>query len=732
MQRTNLIGEPVEAERYELHARAVYHFDASRREFVQILGAGLMIAVSAEAALGQQGERRRRGRPREGESSEKLSERFHIDADGIVTVMTSKVDVGQGSRTQLTQAAAEELHLPMEQVRLIMADTALCPDDGGTAGSRTTPSTVPRIRQAAALARAALCALAAKKLDVAADVVKFARGEFTGDGASERVSLADLVKDQAQLASALEQSPTEAASVTAVDKWQVLGQPVRKVQSEAVVTGAAMYPSDITRPGMLYGKVLRPAAFNATLKSIDLKPAEQMEGVTVVHDGNFVGCTAKTSWAAAKAVEALAGTAKWDSPPQVSSDELFGHLKKHATTKGEGWPRPRSDEWGDGAAKFDGAAQKLEVAYTIAYIQHAPMEPRAAVAEWSGGKLTVWTGSQMPSRVQSDLAAAFRLSPDRVRVIVPDTGGGFGGKHSGEAAVEAARLAKAAGRPVSLRWTREAEFTWAYFRPAGLIEVKAGLDEEGRLLVWDFTNYNSGESALATSYTSPHGRTQFLATDSPLRQGSYRALASTANNFARESAIDELAELAGADPLEFRLQHLPDGRLKDVLNAATKKFNWRDRRDNRAGNHGVGLACGTEKGSFVAACVEVEVVGGRPRIVSICQAFECGAIQNPLNLRAQNEGAIVMGLGGALREEIRFKEGRIENASFGDYEVPRMDDLPEQLDVVLVNRPDLPSVGAGETPIIAIAPAVANAVFHATGARCRSMPLLAKGKLRQI
>jgi CO/xanthine dehydrogenase Mo-binding subunit len=326
--------------------------------------------------------------------------------------------------------------------------------------------------------------------------------------------------------------------------------------------------------------------------------------------------------------------------------------------------------------------------------------------------------------VQSELSSAFRLPSDRVRVIVPDTGGGFGGKHSGEAAVEAARLAKAAGRPVSLQWTREEEFTWAYCRPAGLIEVNAGIDGDGKLFAWDFANYNSGESALGTPYEVPHGRTRFFAADSPLRQGSYRALASTANTFARESAMDELAALASADPLEFRLKHLPGGRLKDVLNAAAEKFKWSDRRQDRRENRGVGLACGTEKGSFVAACAQVEMVDGKPRVVSICQAFECGAIQNPANLRAQVEGAIVMGLGGALFEEMRFNDGKVSTANFSSYRVPRMSDVPE-LDIVLVDRPDLNSVGAGETPIIAVAPAIANAMVDAGAKRSRSMPLAA-------
>jgi CO/xanthine dehydrogenase Mo-binding subunit len=404
---------------------------------------------------------------------------------------------------------------------------------------------------------------------------------------------------------------------------------------------------------------------------------------------------------------------------------LFEHFKQTAVFEsGPGGPQVKT--WGSPAPRPGSAytEKALDVAYTVPYIQHAPMEPRAAVAEWNDDKLTVWTGSQQPGRVKGELQQVFRLGDDQVRVIVPDTGGGFGGKHSGEVAVEAARLAKAAGKPVSLRWTREEEFSWAYFRPAGLIEVSATVDKnKASLTSWYFTNYNSGGSALDTPYSIPNGRVRFVSADSPLRQGSYRALASTANTFARESAMDELAELAGVGPLEFRLDHLNDGRLRDVLRAAADKFKWpKGRTTTRADKRGIGLACGTEKGSFVAACVEVEVVDKQIKVLSVTQAFECGAIQNLANLKAQVEGSIVMGLGGALTEEIKFRDGKIINASFSQYAVPRMADAPE-MEIVLVNRSDLPSVGAGETPIIAIAAAIANAVFDATGERLRSLPL---------
>ena len=701
-----------EVERYEQRESAPYLFEPGRREFVQTLGAGLMILAAVNPARAQQ---RGRGRGQAPRRDERLSERFHLGEDGIVTVLTSKVEVGQGSRTEIAQAAAEEFRLPIDRIRLVMADTELCPDDGGTAGSRTTPSTVPRVRNAAAAAFEVLAGFAAAKLGVGRGELKIENGQFTfGD---RKLSLGDLAKDP-ELVEKLKAAPPSDVKLVPIDQWRVLGKDAAKVGGRDVVTGSHKYPSDIVRPGMLYGKVLRPVSYGATLQSIDLEPARQMADVTVVREGEFVGCVAATSWQAGKAVEAIAKSAEWDRPAHPSSKELFDVLKRTAQ-EGRGGRDARSDA---ATVPAGNPAREISAEYSIAYVQHAPMEPRAAVAEWEGDKLTVWTGSQQPARVQRDLCDAFRLQPNRVRVIVPDTGGGFGGKHSGEAAVEAARLAKAAGKPVHLRWTREEEFTWAYFRPAGLIEVSAGIDEAGSLAKWEFTNYNSGQSAIETPYRVASRRVRFVDSQAPLRQGSYRALASTANTFARESAMDELAALAQADPLEFRLKNLADGRLKDVLVAAAKKFDWPSARAKTGKGRGVGLGCGTEKGSYVAACAEVEVADGKIRVVRVCQAYECGAILNPRNLRAQVEGSIIMGLGAALTEEIQFEDGKITNPDFASYRVPRMSNVPE-LDVVLVNRPDLPAVGGSETPIIAVAPAVANAVFHATGIRSRSMPL---------
>jgi isoquinoline 1-oxidoreductase len=374
------------------------------------------------------------------------------------------------------------------------------------------------------------------------------------------------------------------------------------------------------------------------------------------------------------------------------------------------------------------AAHKLTGSYTVAYIAHAPLEPRAAVAEWNEGRLTVWIGTQRPFGVRRELADAFRLSEEQVRVIVPDTGSGYGGKHSGETAIEAARLAKAAGKPVRLVWTREEEFAWAYFRPAGLIEVASGAGADGRLTAWEFHNYNSGSSAIRTPYEVPNQLIRFHAARSPLRQGSYRGLAATANHFAREVHMDEIAQAARVDPLEMRRRNLKDERVRAVLEAAAERFGWG--KPKGAPNRGFGLAAGTEKGSYVAACAEVAVerASGGVRVLRLVTAFECGAIVNPEHLKSQVEGAVVQGLGGALFEAVHFDAGAVTTNRFSRYRVPRFSDLPA-LEVVLLDRKDLPSAGAGETPIVTVAPAIANAVFDATGVRLRAMPLLPGGRL---
>jgi len=703
-----------EPERYELREPPVHRFALNRREFVGVGGAGLLITVAARAQRGPGGG----GAP----PPATLGARLHLGEDGKVTLLTGKVEVGQGSRTELAMAAAEELRLPLERLRVVMADTDLVPNDGSSAGSRTTPATVPAVRRAAAAARQLLLDTASRQWQADRSRLEVRDGAVVDAGSNRKLDYAELARSPELAAASRQELPAD-VTVTPVEQWRILGTARHRLDGRDMVNGAHRFPSDIARPKMLYGSVLRPPSYGATLAAADLAPAQKIPGVTAVREGAFVGCAAPTSLAARQGVEAIAATARWETREHPSSRQLFAYLKEQGKS-------PRVQAKGSVQEGLAQSGRRLRAVYQVPYIQHAPMEPRAAVAEWENGKLTVWTGGQNPNNVRDQLAEAFHLTPNKVRVIVPDTGGAFGGKHTGETAIEAARLAREAGRPVSLRWTRAEEFMWAYFRPAGLFEVEAGLDSGGRLAAWDFANYLSGTAGLESPYRIPHTRTQFISCDAPLRGGSYRGIAATANNFTRECFMDELASAAGQDPLEFRLAHLDNQRLKNVLLEAARRFRWDERRKQRRAGAGLGLACGTEKGSYVAACVEVAVdrAKGALEVREFCEAFECGAILNPANLRAQVEGGIIQGLGGALIEEIEFENGRLHNGSFAKYPVPRFRDVPP-LDIVLVNRPDLPPVGAGETPIITVAPAIANAVFDATGERVRSMPVRVKGKM---
>lgn len=706
-----------EPERYEIHAGPGAPTELDRREFLRVLGGGLVVLCLWRAAEAQEsGGRRRRGP--EGPTPREIGAWLHIAEDGAVTAYTGKVEVGQDIRTSLAQAVADELHLPPGSIRLVMGDTARVPFDRGTFGSRTTPTMAPQLRRAAAAARLLLVGLASRHWEIDRATIVVAEGEVTHPPTGRSLGFGALTKGR-KLVEVID----EDVAITPTDRRDVSGRSVPKVDGRSFVTGGHRYTSDMKRPGMLRGKVLRPPAFDAKLVSLDTSEAEAMPGVTVVHDGDFVGVAASDESAAVRALAAI--RAEWKTTSHPSDRDMPAYFKERPETIQEpGGPTRRgTGSIADGMASAD---VTLDTTYTIAYIAHAPLEPRAAVAEWTEGAPTVWTGTQRPFGVRSELAQAFGLPEDRVRVIVPDTGSGYGGKHTGEAAIEAARLARAAGRPVQLVWSREEEFTWAYFRPAGVIDLKAGARKDGTLTAWEFHNYNSGASGIEPPYEVANRLVQFHSACSPLRQGSYRALASTANHFARESGIDDLARGLKMDPLAFRLKNLKDERLTAVLQAAAERFGWG--RIEATPERGFGIAGGTEKGGYVATCAEVAV--GRPgdpvKIVRIVTAFECGAIVNPDHLTNQIEGAIVMGLGGALFEVIRFADGKILNGRFSRYRVPRFGDVPA-IEVVLLDRKDVPSAGAGEAPIVAVAPAIGNAIRDASGIRLRSLPMAPDG-----
>jgi isoquinoline 1-oxidoreductase len=582
----------------------------------------------------------------------------------------------------------------------------------GTFGSRTTPTMAPQLRKVGAAAREALIALAAEKWRADRSAITVAAGKLTNTATGQTIGFGELTQGRKMT------TTVDAVPLTPADHWAVAGTSVTKVNARDIVTGAHRYPSDILRPGMLVGAVFRPPVAGSKLVSFDASKAESLRAV-IVREGDFAGFAAEDERTAETAIAAI--SAKWEYAAKPSSKDLFDYLKAHPESRGGANPERGSID--ESLASSD---HKLDATYTVAYIAHTPLEPRAAVAEWNENKLTVWTGTQRPFGVRTELAEAFGIPEDHVRVIVPDMGSGYGGKHTGECAIEATRLAKAAKKPVKLIWSREEEFRFAYFRPAGVIDIRSGINADGVLTAWEFHNYNSGPSGINTPYDVPNHRIEFHPVDSPLRQGSYRGLAATANHFARESHMDDLAGAAGLDPLEFRLKNLKDPRLRAVLQAAAEKFGWREAKSSPA--RGFGLACGVEKGGYVASCAEVSIAqpGGKVKIDRVVTAFECGAIVNPEHLKNQVEGSVVMGIGGALFEAIEFTNGEIVNAQLSKYRVPRFPDTPV-LETVLLDRKDLPPAGAGETPIVALAPAVGNAIFHATGMRIRSLPMVPNG-----
>jgi isoquinoline 1-oxidoreductase len=705
-----------EPERYEFRAGLIHHFELDRRNFFKLLGAGIAVFAVAKNSSAMQ---ETAPGPRSFHSQElpkEITSWLHIGEDGTVTGLTGKVEIGQNIRTSLAQTIADELRVPFESVRMVTADTALTPFDAGTFGSRTTPTMTPQFRRVAAAARDLLIGVAAKEWNVAPERLIAADAKVSDPASGRSLRYAELARGKT-----LAQNLPAEDPVTPAAQWKIAGKPVPKVDGRAFVTGRHQYTPDLRPAGMLYGKVLRPTSFGATLLSCDDSAAKAMAGVVIVRDGDFIGAAAPTEREAQNALATI--RAQWKEVPQISNKELFTYLKEKTSSSSEARHGNQKGSVEEGLAH---AAHRLDATYTVAYIAHAPLEPRAAVAEWTGGKLTVWTGTQRPFAVRDDLAAVFRISESSVRVIVPDTGSAYGGKHTSDVALEAARLSRAAGHPVKIVWTREEEFTWAYFRPAGVVEIKSGLAADGMLTAWEFHNYHSGSSGIETPYDVPNQRTEYHPVPLVLRSGSYRGLAATANHFARETHMDGLANLVQMDALEFRRKNISDSRLRAALDAAAKSFGWPRRKSQKG--QGFGLAAGSEKGGYVATCAEVAVdrTSGAVRVVRLVEAFECGAIVNPDGLHNQVVGALIQGLGGALFEAIEFENGRIKNPHFANYRIPRFRDVPE-IQAALLDRKDLPSAGAGETPIMTVAPAIGNAIFDATGVRLNSLPLVPNG-----
>jgi nicotinate dehydrogenase subunit B len=684
-----------------------------RRSFHKLAGGGIVILFGLNPSATPRAQERRI-----------YPENFHaylvIGEDGRVTVFSGKIEMGQGVLTSQAQMAAEELGVPLASIDMVLGDTDRCPWDMGTFGSMTTRMFGPALRAAAAKARVVVKTLAASKLGVPAEKVQVKDGVASVIGEpSRQVSFAQLSKD-VRIAQAVE----EKAVLRSAAEFNVMGRSPKRLDAREKVTGAAKYAADIRLPDMLYARILRPPMHGAILTKADTTAAEKLPDVVVVNQADLIAVLHPHPEAAAAALAHV--HAEWRLPETTpDQDGIFEHIFTHAGAQKE--VVNKGDLAGAPAEK------RFESAFQKGYVAHAPIEPHAALAEVKNGGATVWASTQTPFPTRDRVAKALGLDPKKVRVITPFLGGGFGGKSADRQAVEAARLAQISGKPVQVAWTRAEEFFFDTFDPAAVVKISSGLDKDGRISHWDYAVFAAGDRGAHTFYDIPNLRIRSAGGPSyegapvgvglhAFAVGQWRGPGANMNVWATESQIDIMAAAAGADPLEFRLRHLTDPRMRSALQAAAKAFGWKAAAG--PSGRGFGMACSLDAGSCVATMAEVKVdpASGKVSVVRMVCAQDMGIVVNPEGAKMQIEGGLTMGLGYVFAEELRFRGGEILDQNFDSYHLPRFSWAP-RIEAILVKNDDLAPQGGGEPAITTTGAVIANAVFDATGARIWRLPM---------
>lgn len=666
---------------------------------------------------------------------------LQIGADGRVTCMVGKIEMGQGLQTALAQNLAEELDVNFDMVDMIMGDTDLCPPDVGTFGSLGNRQLGPVLRGAAAEARAILLQMAAERFTapaagtngrvsqvsltelspmIARLVVK--DGVITDPAQGKNISYAELVQGKRI------ERHIEKVTLKSTSAYKVMGTSARRKDAILKVTGKAKYVADYTLPGMVFARILRPPAHGATLKSVDTSAAEKVAGVQVVRDGDLIAVVADRPDAAEKAI----GLIKAQFNPSKSNlDEksIFDHILKTPV------PNKVLIEKGN-LAEGEKLGQVFEQTYFHGYGAHAHIETHSTLVKIEGGKATVWASAQRPFGTRDAVAQTLGFTPQNVRVITPYLGGGFGGKNYVQNSIEAARLAKIVGKPVQLVWDRSEDFMYDRYRPAGVVKIRSGLNGAGQIVLWDLTVYAAGDWGSVSFYDVPNHRTVAAPVADiawrrgtnadgvhPFNVGAWRMPGTSTTTFARESQIDLMAAKANIDPVEFRLKHLSSQpRVRAVLEAVAKKFGWKPMP--APSGRGVGVACGWIYGTHVATMAEVQVNKntGEVQVRRVVTAVDPGTIVNPEGARQQVEGCITMGIGYALTEEVLFKNGEVLTRNFDSYQLPRFSMMPK-MEVVLIDNREFPPDGLGEPPIITMGAVIANAIHDAIGVRLLQLPM---------
>ena len=683
-----------------------------RRSFVKLLGGGIFIFFQpwnildlSDLAVPQA-----RSLPKDYNAFLQIAE------DGTVKCFTGKIEMGQGAITALPQMMADELNVQLEKIKIIMGDTDLCPYDAGTWGSQTIQTFGPAMRAAATEARGVLVDLASAKLGVPASRLEVKDGiVLDTKDPKKRVSYAELAKGK-KLERYLDVKP----SVEDYTKFTYIGKSYKHVDARVKVTGEAKYAGDYKLPGMVFARVLRPPSHGAKLTTVDVSGAEQVQGTQVVRDEDFIAVLNENRDRADEAIV------------KIKAEYSFNELKVNDKTLYDRMVGADSRvnvmrTNGDMEAGYQQSDKIFESEFHDPYVAHAAIETHTALANLEGDKMVVWASTQSPFGLQDGIARELGFPREKVRVITPFVGGGFGGKAAYQQGVEAARLAKMSKKPVMVVWTRDEEFFYDTFHPAGVYRVRSGIDKSGMIKLWDFNVYYGGTRGSDTIYDVPNAQTTSYGQNMdavqihPFGTGAWRAPNNNSNTFARESQIDIMASAAGIDPLEFRLRNLKDEKMIACWKAVADKFGYVPAKT--PSGRGIGIACGTDAGSWVAmmAEVKVDINSGHIQVVRVACAQDMGMCVNPQGALLQMEGCIMMGLGYTLTEEIQFEGGNIKNRGFDSFEIPRFSWLPK-MDCIILDRMNQPPKGGGEPAIIGIGAIVANAIHDATGARLYDLP----------
>jgi len=691
-----------------------------------------------------------------------------IARDGTVTVFSGKVDLGTGVETALAQIVAEELDVPFKQIKMISLDTTKAIDQGITAASRTIERGGPQLRQAAAAARQELLKLAAARLNVPVDILTVNDGVVSvGGNAAKKISYGELIGGKQFnvkiTATGTGWNMKVAPEVKAKDvkDYKIVGTSQKRIELPAKLTGEFTYAHDVRVPGMLHGRVVRPPTIASKPGNIDESSVKNIPGlVKIVQEGSFVGVVCETEWAAIKAAKAL--KISWSQPTTkmpADAEEIFAYIKNTKSLRDQ-----ITVDKGNPDAALRQATKTYEATYRWPFQLHGMMGPSCAVADVGKDRAMLYTGTQGSFGTRKAVAELLGFPEQNVRVLYREASGSYGRMGSDDVSEDAALLSRAVGKPVRVQWMRDDEHGWEPKGPAQLDIVRAGVDGQGTIIAWDFadrgfplTAFSGGGMRLLASRqigmkptaggnsngTAGGGEMYEFenqkcaaplvpwvqADETPLRTGYLRAPGDVARSFASESFMDEIAADLRIDPVQFRLRYLgANKRGADALIAVTKQARWQERPSpapasagSKAMGRGVAISNRADAICGAVAEVEVDKATGQVTVKRFTLSHDCGLIINPDGLKNQIEGNIIQGVSRTLMEEVKFDGSGITTLDWSTYPVIRFPEVPE-IDIVLINRPEMPALGGGEPSSAPIAAAIANAIFDATGVRLREAP----------